>query len=276
MHADYKDAKPVGGIYSTGISVFLHVFVILSAFLFSFAANFFEPKADETPLVDMSFDMLTDAQVKQMQELPPPPPQDALNPNFDVKKLPDVKPIDLPPEPKPAPEPSPKPKPEPKPTENLKPVDTPKPPEKKSFKDFQKEHGEPKPRQTKPVASNKPVNIEGIKNVGASLTTTVRSDFSASRYASASASELGAYASLISSITKRSWVVPEELMGMVLEARVKLSINAFGKVTNVRFERRSSSKTFDASIDNFFKSQTFPAPPKGEAIVVNLNLSARD
>lgn len=265
--------EPKNGGFSLGVSVFLHVAVFLFLFLSAYMKFLFEPPKAEP--IDMVFEMISDAQIQPSPlRVPAPNPSPS---QLKVDNMKDLRPLDLPPPPPPLPDPVPPP-PVPSPTPKPAPTTT-KPVPKMTYEEYVKQHGAPRdtsnrPRNTSPA---KPVEISEVRIGNKSFEpTAISSDNSASYTGNVTQNEMQSYVSYVYSLAKQNWVAPSELMGINLNAKVRLSIASNGRVSSVKILKSSGETAFDSSIERLFKTLSFIAPPRGEALSVDFTFSAKD
>lgn len=206
----------------------------------------------------------------------------------DFAKLPQIRPVELPPIPDPIPEPAPDRTPDPKPTPKPDPVVKPKPtppkpeakpepkPERISYQQFVKDNPQkPKP-QAKPTTAKpaQPVRIQS-----GNLTERLKSRVGSISMVGATGDGTGTAARAVASwgqkVRERLQAAFQPLGTSGLTADVEFTVTAGGQFTGARIVRSSGDVTFDRSVLDTFKNAQSPgASPDGKPHTWKLTLIA--
>ncbi|MGJ8653637.1 MAG: TonB family protein [Opitutaceae bacterium] len=240
-------------------SVILHL-VVLFALLLGIIIEAFKPKEK--------------IHVFEMVE----PPSDSAPSDSPPQQEPvaDVQPMDLPDLPDFTPIPDPV-IPEPTPTvAKVEPAPTPPKPKTMSYQDFLKQNPQKTPKPPQPTRPKPAPKID--INPGKINVPTTHIPSSADRALSSQEQDaLRRYGAQINARLNRAWVKPANLAGVRLVVEATFSVDASGRITNVRFNPGSGNATFDASVRAAFAKVTSAGPtPTGQGHTFRMSFKMVD
>lgn len=275
MGADFKDYNPSNEKVSFATSLALHIIVFGGFFLFAYLGDAFksEQKIDALPFTLVPTPDMTSSDSE-------PAAQEKVQ-DIKVKKLEDLKPVELPePEPEPQ-EPQPKPDPKPEPKEeksepkkatisesnNAKPAKT---ISKAEFDKLNPKKDRSKPAPTRP---RKSVDFSAVKLDSSKVKFDVKPSSSGS---SVPSSALNMYAGHIQKKVRAIWIIPIDCARLGLSVKLDLLISSSGRVLKAKIVRSSGNSDFDESVNKVFRNISFNPPPGGEEFSAQMTFIEED
>lgn len=247
------------------LSIAVHVLAVAVGFLFGLV-NLLQAEEEE-PVVftlvsaGMPAEPAPETAVEEPPSEPRPEPEavpEMMLPEFeDLRPAPDVTLPPPPPEPAPQPEPTPEPRPQPEP----EPAPEPKP-QRVSYEEWARNRDLPdRVQQTRPQQRRQVDVPELHTEIRQTLRSHVRA-IETSDLQFDSPGERDEVQSYFAALVSRLKAVFEPL-GANRTARVEFTIERNGRITNVRFLRRSGDSGFDESVRQAFNRVRSPGPPPG-------------